>query len=217
MKIATIRLTATVIDSDENEHDGWIVDLDKSQTVLTSEKEDARTYQVEISDDPFPDDTIQQTIEALIGSLDSFDDDTAYAADHRIDDETGAITLLAAHVEIDEPYRRAVVSVKSKHDRDAIDAYLPRNYKVVGEVERFDLFGTSGVLIEGKDGAGWTLDDYVLPRLASGLHFGRELEDGELARWLAEGLYTPLASEITFDVIAELSYDPETDTLTEVN
>lgn len=32
-----------------------------------------------------------------------------------------------------------------------------------------------GVIIKGKDVAGWTLDGYVLPRLASGLYFGEEL------------------------------------------
>lgn len=34
-----------------------------------------------------------------------------------------------------------------------------------------------GVLIAGEDIAGWTLDDYVLPRLASGLYFAREVSE----------------------------------------
>lgn len=40
-------------------------------------------------------------------------------------------------------------------------AYLPRNYKATTINE--------GVLIVGRDVAGWTLRDYVIPRLASGL------------------------------------------------
>jgi hypothetical protein len=46
-------------------------------------------------------------------------------------------------------------------------------------------FGVSGHLgststrefvIQGEDNAGWTLDDYVIPRLASGLHFAKEID-----------------------------------------
>ena len=35
------------------------------------------------------------------------------------------------------------------------------------------------VVIEGEDVAGWTLDDYVIPRLASGLIFATEVTDTE--------------------------------------
>ncbi len=55
-----------------------------------------------------------------------------------------------------------------------VAAYLPANYTVIGE-------GSEGVLIVGKDSAGWTLQDYVLPRLASGLWFGRELSADDYA------------------------------------
>jgi hypothetical protein len=51
-----------------------------------------------------------------------------------------------------------------------VDTYLPGNYTVLG----WDDDGDS-VLIEGFDSAGWTLDDYVLPRLASGGMFGAEV------------------------------------------
>jgi hypothetical protein len=37
------------------------------------------------------------------------------------------------------------------------------------------LGGREGLVIEGTDNAGWTLDGYVLPRLASGLYFGKEI------------------------------------------
>jgi hypothetical protein len=43
-----------------------------------------------------------------------------------------------------------------------VERYLPGNYKVV------DLGYQR--LIYGHDNAGWTLDGYVIPRLASGLH-----------------------------------------------
>lgn len=50
----------------------------------------------------------------------------------------------------------------------AVSAYLPSNYHVSGTDD-------AGVFITGHDNAGWTLDDYVIPRLASGLYFAREV------------------------------------------
>lgn len=71
--------------------------------------------------------------------------------------------------------RVATVSVNRYHDLDkevqVIARYLPENYHVV-HVDT----GNREVWIEGTDVAGWTLDGYVLPRLASGMHFGREVE-----------------------------------------
>ena len=48
-----------------------------------------------------------------------------------------------------------------------VQAYLPRNYEAFPHTE--------GILIVGHDDAGWTLDGYVIPRLASGLIGCREL------------------------------------------
>ena len=63
-------------------------------------------------------------------------------------------------------YRHAVV--KDGHDKLlVIRAYLPSNYTA-------DSDGKS-VFIHGIDVAGWTLDGYVIPRLASGLYFAREV------------------------------------------
>ncbi len=53
-------------------------------------------------------------------------------------------------------------------DADRVAAFLPSNYTVVGHADH-------QVTIQGIDNAGWTLDDYVLPRLASGLLFGIEV------------------------------------------
>lgn len=49
-----------------------------------------------------------------------------------------------------------------------IEAYLPGNYTAM----RAD---DGSIVISGEDNAGWTLDGYVIPRLASGLHFAREV------------------------------------------
>lgn len=51
---------------------------------------------------------------------------------------------------------------------ETVAAYLPGNYTVIR---------TSGsdTLISGEDVAGWTLDGYVIPRLASGLYFAEEI------------------------------------------
>lgn len=55
-----------------------------------------------------------------------------------------------------------------------VENYLPDNYKAI---ELRKEAGERSVLIEGEDRAGWTLDDYVLPRLASGNMFGEEVND----------------------------------------
>jgi hypothetical protein len=54
--------------------------------------------------------------------------------------------------------------------REQVQDYLPSNYNVV----HVDPNG-QGVLIAGEDDHGWTMDDYVLPRLASGLMPGKEV------------------------------------------
>ena len=54
--------------------------------------------------------------------------------------------------------------------REQVQDYLPSNYNVV----HVDPNG-QGILIAGEDDHGWTMDDYVLPRLASGLMPGQEV------------------------------------------
>lgn len=66
--------------------------------------------------------------------------------------------------------RHARVNVRG-HGPEAIAAYLPSNYQVTGtEI----MAGDEYALITGVDIAGFTLDDYVIPRLASGLYFAEE-------------------------------------------
>lgn len=73
---------------------------------------------------------------------------------------------------------------------ERVAAYLPRNYKVVCTASAFNpVDGTCDVvLIEGKDSDGWTLDDYVIPRLGSGMMAVEEVDltltDSELIRAL---------------------------------
>ena len=50
-----------------------------------------------------------------------------------------------------------------------VAAYLPANYHLAGYQP------ADAVLIEGEDNAGWTLDDYVIPRLGSGLIYCEEI------------------------------------------
>jgi hypothetical protein len=68
--------------------------------------------------------------------------------------------------------RRAIVTGPA----ETVARYLPSNYTVNGT----DV-GEGRVLISGVDNAGWTLDGYVLPRLASGLYGGREVDPGEVS------------------------------------
>lgn len=70
--------------------------------------------------------------------------------------------------------RRAKIRRDStgRPDKATVEAYLPMAY----DIERAD---HDYVYIVGTDVAGWTLDDYVIPRLASGLMFAEEISSGE--------------------------------------
>lgn len=57
---------------------------------------------------------------------------------------------------------------------DVIRAYLPANYSATAT-------DSGDALISGEDRAGWTLDGYVIPRLASGLYFAREIDSNDPA------------------------------------
>jgi hypothetical protein len=53
---------------------------------------------------------------------------------------------------------------------EEVAVYLPGNYRVIGAE-----LSTSRILIGGEDVAGWTLDEYVIPRLGSGLIYCKEI------------------------------------------
>ena len=64
-----------------------------------------------------------------------------------------------------QPNMRYAKVVNAQSDRQ-LAAYLPDNYKQVGDEN--ELYFDGERFIEGKDVSGWTLDGYVIPRLASG-------------------------------------------------
>lgn len=69
--------------------------------------------------------------------------------------------------------------VRGARNRKELEAYLPENYRVgQGFMAPAYEGSTREVLtfeIEGEDKMGWTLDGYVIPRLASGLIFATEV------------------------------------------
>lgn len=69
----------------------------------------------------------------------------------------------------DEPAKRYAI-VAGARDKAQVSAYLPDNYRVIPNTD------AACIIIEGRDVAGWTLDGYVIPRLASGLIFAREID-----------------------------------------
>lgn len=72
---------------------------------------------------------------------------------------------------MEEGKRYAIVTGASSPEQVA--AYLPANYQVKDDGPPWGGEELE-VLIEGADRAGWTLDGYVIPRLASGLMFAKE-------------------------------------------
>lgn len=78
---------------------------------------------------------------------------------------------------------RAAILRWSSDKAEAVARYLPRNYTLrhVGD----------HLLITGIDNAGWTLDGYVIPRLASGLYFAEEVTGRCLDCITHEGWATP--------------------------
>jgi hypothetical protein len=79
--------------------------------------------------------------------------------------------------------RTAIVT--GARSMDEVAAYLPGNYAVAASIESPTDGSTTtwygqeirgfAVVIQGEDRAGWTLDKYVSPRLASGLMTCREV------------------------------------------
>lgn len=66
------------------------------------------------------------------------------------------------------PIRRALIPVVGDLDElRSIEALLPHNYHLEQAKE--------GLVVAGHDRWGWTLDGYVIPRLASGLFPAQEL------------------------------------------
>jgi hypothetical protein len=77
----------------------------------------------------------------------------------------------------DQLIRKA--EVHGARSEQEVAAYMPGNYQVTGSKMAPPYEGASYeklvVTIEGTDSHGWTLDDYVIPRLGSGLMFAKEV------------------------------------------
>lgn len=77
--------------------------------------------------------------------------------------------------------RYAIVSLLNT-SAESIARYLPGNYEQIGfaphDPESDDRLLKAGpcVVIGGEDNAGWTLHDYVIPRLHSGLIWATEID-----------------------------------------
>lgn len=105
--------------------------------------------------------------ESITTMLDNTARGTAYG-----DGQAWAFSLVLDEmttIDAQPPVRKAVIARRDmKPTVEAASRYLPGNYHVTGWTD--DL-----IMIEGSDDAGWTLDDYVIPRLASGLITCREV------------------------------------------
>ena len=66
-----------------------------------------------------------------------------------------------------------IAQVINDRNLSEVQAYMPSNYRAFED--------RGNIYILGSDVAGWTMDDYILPRLGSGLIAARELSDRE---WL---------------------------------
>ncbi len=66
--------------------------------------------------------------------------------------------------------RWAIVGDPNPDTLKSIRDLLPANYMIVHVSQNGE-----GVLICGEDDHGWTMDEYVIPRLASGLVAAREV------------------------------------------
>jgi hypothetical protein len=68
----------------------------------------------------------------------------------------------------EEHTRHAVIRGKGHADLEKVRRFLPSNYTADSD--------GGNIFIHGVDRLGWTLDDYVIPRLASGLWFAVEVD-----------------------------------------
>lgn len=68
---------------------------------------------------------------------------------------------------------RRYATVTNVRDHAVLERYLPDNYRVGTHINGEATGGE--FIIVGEDVAGWTLDDYVIPRLSSGLIWATEI------------------------------------------
>lgn len=80
---------------------------------------------------------------------------------------------------------RTAIVTGGARNLEQLQSYMPSNYTVsqhyirptnVSDGSDAGMKAGYVFVITGEDNAGWTLDDYVIPRLASGLIFATEVE-----------------------------------------
>jgi hypothetical protein len=81
---------------------------------------------------------------------------------------------------LDQPKRYAMVRGLGI-TAEKVAAYLPRNYTVEGVAidhpfQNDQSYTETVIVIGGRDDHGWTLDRYVIPRLATGLMRADEID-----------------------------------------
>jgi hypothetical protein len=89
-------------------------------------------------------------------------------------------------------YARVARARNLRPDSGEVMAYLPANYQVIHTDDY-------SVMIAGQDHAGWTLDGYVIPRLASGLISAEEWTAARMEAFLGT------AGRSEADKIAEIA------------
>jgi hypothetical protein len=68
--------------------------------------------------------------------------------------------------------RYAIIENTTRSPLAMVQRYLPSNYTASMQGE--------AILIEGVDSHGWTLDGYVIERLASGMIYAKEIFPNEV-------------------------------------
>lgn len=68
---------------------------------------------------------------------------------------------------------KVYVSTRGTPSLQEVRAYMPSNYKA----SLAEINGDTHILIKGEDYAGWTLEDYIIPRLGSGMILAEEVTD----------------------------------------
>lgn len=116
------------------------------------------------------------TVIVVTGTDTETRDRVTFAGDRRVMDSLAEAVIMSEDgvpAEVEDyqvlsrtPLRRAVVHAADEASAirlaKTVAKYLPANYRVASVTG-------SVVTIEGHDHAGWTLDEYVIPRLGSGL------------------------------------------------
>lgn len=108
-------------------------------------------------------------ITTALGERGWWADDEAHAIEQHVDafgtDEDEEILS----VREDNAVTRTAIIETPRDALTTVQRYLPSNYTAYQA-------DNGSIYIIGEDNAGWTMDGYVLPRLASGMIYAREID-----------------------------------------